>query len=129
MTLCYFNIIMHLFILFLVYSSPIFDIVLIDNKFRHMFVERLVQLRIGLGGRGNVDVVSRLYLTMNASYFLGHVVDHKGDNFVESYVVHSPNLGQVDPNYLGKDCYVLEFSEVMFFMFRWKIDFAINDKE
>jgi hypothetical protein len=47
------NIIMFLFTQFLAYSSSIFDIVLIDNKFRHMFVERLVELRIELGGRGN----------------------------------------------------------------------------
>jgi hypothetical protein len=38
-------------------------------------------------------VVSRLYLPTNAPYFLGHVVDHEGDSFVESYVVHSLNLG------------------------------------
>jgi hypothetical protein len=63
-------------------------------------------------------VVSRLYLPMNAPYFLGHVVDREGDSFVESYVVHSPNLGLVEPGYLGKDCYVDEFSEVMFLMFR-----------
>jgi hypothetical protein len=69
MTLFYFNIIMFLSILFLVYSSSIFDIVLIDDKFRHKFVECLVQLRIGLGGRSNVDVVSRLYLPVNAQYF------------------------------------------------------------
>jgi len=35
---------MFLFILFLVYSSSIFDIVLIDKKFMHKFVEHLVQL-------------------------------------------------------------------------------------
>ena len=38
------------------------------------------------------------------------MVDHKGDSFIESNVVHSLNLGQVEPGYLGKDCYVLEFS-------------------
>jgi hypothetical protein len=124
MTLFYFNIIIFLSISFLVYSSSIFDIVLIDNKFRHKFVERLVQLRIGLGGRNNVDVVSRLYLPANAPYFPGHVVDREGDfySFVESSVVHSPNLGQVEPGYLGKDCSVLEFPKVMFLMFRWNID-------
>ena len=109
MNLCYFNIIMFLFILFLAYSSSIFAIVSINYKFRHMFVECLVQLRIGLGGRGNVDVVSRLYLSANAPYFPDHVVDREGDSFVESYVVHSLNLGQVELGYLGKDCYVLEF--------------------
>jgi hypothetical protein len=100
---------------FLVYSSSIFDIVLIPNKFRHKFVERLVQLQIGLRGRSNVDVVSRLYLLANAPYFLD-----QGDfySFVESSVVHSPNLGQVETGYLGKDCSVLEFPKVMFLMFR-----------
>jgi hypothetical protein len=122
---------MFLSISFLVYSSSVFDIVLIDNKFRHKFVERLVQLQIRLGGRSNVDVVSRLYLPKNAPYFLSHVVDREGDfySFVESSVVHSLNLGQVEPGYLGKDCSVLEFPEIMFLMFRWKIDYAIDDKE
>jgi hypothetical protein len=75
--------------------------------------------------------VSRLYLPANAPYFPSHVVDHEGDfySFIESSVVHSPNLGQVEPGYLGKDCSVLEFLEVMFLMFRWKIDYAIYDKE
>jgi len=124
MTLCYFNVIMFHFISFLVYSSSIFDIVLIDNKFRHKFVERLVQLRIRLGGRGNVDMVSRLYLPTNASYFPSHVIDHEGDfySFIESSIVHSPNLGQVEPDYLDKDCSVPKFPEVIFLMFRWKID-------
>jgi hypothetical protein len=104
MNFFYFNIIIFLSILFLVYSSSIFDIVLIDNKFRHKFVECLVQLRIGLGGRRNVNVVSRLYLPTNAPYFPGHVVDREGDfySFVESSIVHSPNLGQVEPDYLGE---------------------------
>jgi hypothetical protein len=59
------------------------------------------------------------------------VVDREGDfySFVESSVVHSPNLGQVEPGYLGKDCFILEFPEVMFLMFRRKIDYAIDDKE
>jgi hypothetical protein len=92
----YFNIIMFFSISFLVYSSSIFDIVLIDNKFRHKFVEHLVQLRIGLGGRSNVDVVSRLYLPTNAPYFLGHVVDRKGDfySFSESRRSRTRLLGE-----------------------------------
>jgi hypothetical protein len=94
MTLFYFNIIMFLSILLLVYSSSIFDIVMIDNKFRQKFIECLVQLWIGLGGRSNVDMVSRLYLPTNAPYFSGHVVDREGYfySFVESSVVHSLNL-------------------------------------
>jgi hypothetical protein len=42
MTLCYFNIIL-LFIMFLVYSSLLLDIVMIDDEYMHMFVERLIQ--------------------------------------------------------------------------------------
>jgi hypothetical protein len=120
MTLFYFNIIMFLSISFLVYSSSIFYVVLIDNKFRHKFIERLVQLLIGLGGRSNIDVVSRLDLPTNTPYFPGHVVDREGNfySFVEFCIVHSPNLGQVEPGYLRKDCSVLEFPEVMFLMFR-----------
>jgi hypothetical protein len=59
------------------------------------------------------------------------VVDHEGDfySFVESSVVYSLNLGQAEPGYLGKDCSVLEFFEVIFLMFRWKIDYAIDDKK
>jgi hypothetical protein len=59
------------------------------------------------------------------------VVDHEGYfySFIESSVVHSPNLGQVEPGYMGKDCSVLEFPKVMFLRFRWKIDYAIDDKE
>ena len=116
------------FILFLVYSSSIFDIVMIRMKFMHMFVERLVQLQIELGGRSNVGMVSRLYLPTNAPYFPRHVVDREGDlySFVVSSVVHSPNLGHVEPGCLGMNCSILEFPEVMF---KWKIYYAINDKE
>ena len=57
MTLCYFNIIMFLFILFLVYSSSIVDIVLIDKKFMYKFIERLVQLCIELGGAWCLDYI------------------------------------------------------------------------
>jgi hypothetical protein len=59
------------------------------------------------------------------------VVDREGDfySFVESSVVYSLNLGQVEPGYLGKDYSVLEFPKVIFLMFRWKIDYAIDDKE
>ena len=75
MTLFYFSIIKFLSSSVLVHSSSIFDLVMIYLKFMHMFVERLVQLWIELGGRDNVDMMSRLYLPTNAPYFLGHVVD------------------------------------------------------
>jgi hypothetical protein len=91
---------MFLFISFLVYSSCIFDIVMISNDLMHMFAKHLVQFRIGLGGRYDVGVVLILNLPVNAPYILGHqVVDHGCDIPVESYVAYSPNIGQVEPSY------------------------------
>jgi hypothetical protein len=51
----------------------------------------------GVGGRSYVSVVLRHYLSANAPYILGHVVDCEGDyySFVESSIVHSPNVRQV----------------------------------
>jgi hypothetical protein len=51
----------------------------------------------GVCGRSCVSVVLRKYLSASAPYVLGHVVDCEGDyySFVESYVVHSLNLGLV----------------------------------
>jgi hypothetical protein len=85
---------MFLFISFLVYSSCIFDIVLISNDFMLMFVKHLVQFRIGIGGRYDVGMVFILNLPMNAPYIIGHqLVDHGCDIPVESYVAHSSNIG------------------------------------
>jgi hypothetical protein len=91
---------MFLFISFLVYSSRIFDIVMISNDFMHMFAKHLVQFPIGLGGRYDVGMVLILNLPMNAPYILGHQeVDRGCDIPVESYVAHSPNIGQVELGY------------------------------
>jgi hypothetical protein len=51
----------------------------------------------GVGGRSCVSVVLRQYLSASAPYVSGHVVDCEGDYyiFVESCVVHSPNIGLV----------------------------------
>ena len=46
-------------------------------------------LSSGVGGRSCVSMVLRRCLSANAPYVSGHVVDRKGDSFVESYVVHS----------------------------------------
>jgi hypothetical protein len=83
----------------LVYSSCIFDIVMINNDFMYMFTKRLAQSSSELSGRGSVGVVLRLYLPMNAPYILGHVVDRGCDIPVESFVVYSPNIGLADSSY------------------------------
>jgi hypothetical protein len=51
----------------------------------------------GVGGKSCVSMVLRQYLSASAPYVPGHVVDRDGDYycFVESFVVHSPNIGLV----------------------------------
>ena len=46
-----------------------------------------------VGGRHCVSVVLIRCLPMDTPYILGHVVDHRCDTLVESFVVHSPNIG------------------------------------
>ena len=61
-----------------------------------------------MGGRSCVGVVLRQCLYVNAPYVLGHMVDHEDDSFVESYVVHSPNIGLVRQSCRVMSCYVLD---------------------
>jgi len=63
---------MLLFIMFLVYSSYMLDIVVIDDEFMHMFAKRLAQDVRGLSGRHYVSMVLRYYLPMDAFCTLGH---------------------------------------------------------
>jgi hypothetical protein len=37
--------------------------------------------------------------TYDAPYILGHVIDRGSNTPIESFVVHSPNIGQVRPSY------------------------------
>jgi hypothetical protein len=76
------------FIMFLVCSSSTFDMVMIDKEFMYMFAKRLAPFARGLSGRLHVSVLLRCYLPANASYWLGHVVDHGSDSSIESYIVH-----------------------------------------
>jgi hypothetical protein len=46
-----------------------------------------------VGGRDHVSVVLICYLPANTLYISGHVVDHRYDTLVESFVVHSLNIG------------------------------------
>ena len=47
----------------------------------------------GVGGRHCVSMVLIRCLLADTPYILGHVVDHGCDTPVESFVVHSPNIG------------------------------------
>jgi hypothetical protein len=61
-----------------------------------MFVERLIQYSSELSGRHYISMVLRYYLPMDALYMSGHVVDCGCDTFVESFVVHSSYVEQIE---------------------------------
>ena len=88
---------MLLFIMFLVCSSYMLDIVMIDGEFMHMLAMRLAQYSSELCGRHYVSMVLKYFLPTDTLYTLGHVVDHGCDTPVESFVVHSPFVEQVEP--------------------------------
>jgi hypothetical protein len=75
MTLCHFNI-MLLFIMFLVCSSCMLDIVMINDEYMHMFAKCLIQYSSELSGQHYVSMVLRYCLSADAFCTLCHVVDH-----------------------------------------------------
>ena len=93
---------MLLFIMFLVCSSYMLDIVMIDDEFIHMFAKRLAQYSSELSGRHYVSVVLKYCLPADAFYTLGHVVDRGCDSSVESFVVHSPFVEHVERDCEGR---------------------------
>jgi hypothetical protein len=50
-----------------------------------------------VNGKCSVSVVLILYLYVIASYMPGRVVDRGGDNTIESFAVHPPCIGLVEP--------------------------------
>ena len=88
---------MFLFIMFLVWSSSMLDIVMIDNEFMHKFTKRVAQYSSELCGQHYVSVVLKYCLPADAPYVLGHVVDRECDTLIESFVVYSLFVGQVGP--------------------------------
>ena len=112
--------------MFLVCSSYMHDIVMIDDEFMHMFEKRLAQYSSELSGRHYVNVVLKYCLPVDALYTLGHVVDHGCDTPVESFVVHSPFVVQVERGCEGRQALFLS-SLVMFHMHRSKVNYAIDE--
>jgi hypothetical protein len=56
-----------------------------------------------VSGRHCVSVVLIRCLPTDIPYILGHMVDHGCDTPIESFVVHSPNIGiQVGSSYEGR---------------------------
>ena len=67
-------------------------------------------LDLGVSGRHCVSMVLIRCLPTDTPYILGHVVDHGCDTPVESFVVHSPNIGlQVGCGYEGRQALFLIF--------------------
>jgi hypothetical protein len=78
MTLFYFNI-MFIFIMFLVCSSYILDIVLSDDLHLSMFIEYLIQFARELSSFDYVNVVLRYEILIRIPAMCREVVDRVGD--------------------------------------------------
>jgi hypothetical protein len=72
----------------------------------YTLVERLIQFSRELGGTYYVSVVLRYYLPVNAPYIPSCVVDRGCDRPVESYVIHPPCVGLVEPGLEGGNDYI-----------------------
>ena len=80
---------------FLLYSSSIFDMVMINDKSTHLFVELLVYYARMLGSRKYVSMVLRYDLLADSPYTPGRVVDRGRDRPIES-LVHPPSIRLVE---------------------------------
>jgi len=100
---------MFLFIMFLVYSSSTFDMVMIDDEFMYMFAKRLALFTGGLGDRCHVSMVLRCCLSAITPYWQSYVVDHGSDSSVESFVFQPPVIEQVEPQLCRKSSSILAF--------------------
>jgi hypothetical protein len=117
---------MLLFIMFLVCSSCILAIVMIDDEYMHMFAKRLAQFSRELSGRHYVSILLKYCLPTDALYTLGHVVDQGYDTLVEFFIVHSPFVEQVEPNCEGRQALFLIFL-IMFLMHKPKVSYTIDE--
>ena len=97
------------FIMFLVFSSSMLDIVMIDDEFMHIFAKRLAQYSSELSGRHYVSMVLKYCLPADTLYTPSHVVDRECDTLVESFIVHSPFVEQVEPSCEGRQALFLIF--------------------
>jgi hypothetical protein len=93
---------------FLLYSSSIFDIVMINDKSTHLFVELLVYYAHMLGSRHYVTMVLRYNLLADSPYIPGRVVDRGHDRPIESFAVHPLSIRLVEQWFLGGSSFVLD---------------------
>ena len=74
-----------------------------------------------VSGRHCESVVLICCVPTDTPYILGHVVDRGCDTPVESFVVHSPNIGQVRSRYEGRQALLL-IPLVISHMCRYEVD-------
>ena len=68
-----------------------------------------------MSGQHCVSVVLIRCLSIDAPYILDHVVDRGCDTPVESFVLHSPNIGQVGSSYEGRhDLFLIFLSNISY---------------
>ena len=107
---------MFLVIMFIIYFDCMLSIARVVIMFMRMFTKRSLLCTCGVSGRHCVSVVVIRCLPIDTPYILGHVVDRECDTLVESFVVHSPNVGQV-----GSSC---EQSQALFLIFLGNIPYV-----
>ena len=85
------------------------DIVMIDDKYMHIFAKLLAQYLGELSGRHFVRMVLRYCLLVDTFCTLGHVVDCGYDTPIESFIVHSLFVEQVEHGCKGRQALFLIF--------------------
>ena len=99
---------MFLVIMFLVYFDYMPGVGRVISMFMLRIAKRSFLLMNRVSGRHCVSVVLIRCLPADAPYILGHVVDRRCDTPIESFVVHSLNIGQVS-SYEGRQALFLIF--------------------
>ena len=89
---------MFLIIMFIVYFDYMLSIVRLSSC-SSISSYSAISKAPGVSGRHCVSVVLIHCLPMDVPYILDHVVDSGCDTPVESFVIHSPNIGQVGSSY------------------------------
>jgi hypothetical protein len=86
------------FICFGVYYDYMFSIVDLPlYSCMKSYSPHLDHLLTWVNDKDSVSVVLILYLSTIAPYISGRVVDHGGDNTIESFTVHPSCIGLVEP--------------------------------
>jgi len=98
------------------------------NGDANMIVKCLVQFSSGLSGAYYVGVVPRYYMYPRILPNVpGRVVDRRSDNPIESFLVHPPYVGSVEPDRERGDGYVLISSLVDAPYDVFWVGYAINE--